>query len=187
MADNEIHLLAKDGKGWLHRQIDESGKTIRQRLIQSDQKSFWQILSLSFEKDSYILCESKGNISVEIISANSECENKELADIKDRFYSTWAPVNIADGVYVTRFTGEFGNGWFTIKNDQLLELFYSKGEKGYKNLLTNEVLQMDDKKWVISSINKTTDNAYVVVFYSMKERGTKNKELIILNRSLYPV
>jgi len=184
ISDNEIHLLAEDKKGWLHRQIDESGKTIRERLIKSKQEYFWQILSLSFEKESYILCEDKGRISIEIISENGKCESKELANIENEFYNTWKLVRIADDTYVTRFNGEFGNGWFTIKNDQLLELFYSKGEKGYKNLLTNKVLQMDNENLVIASINKTTDNSYAVVFYPMTDRETKNKELIILNREL---
>jgi hypothetical protein len=184
IANSEIHLLAKDKKGWLHRQIDESGKTIRERLIQSNQAYFWQILSLSFEKESYILCENEGKISIEIIFTNGKCESKELADINDEFYNTWKPEKIAENTCVTRFNGEFGNGWFTIKNDQLLELFYDKGEKGYKNLLTNEVLPMKNENLAISSINKTTDNAYSVIFYPCTDRETKNKELIILNRKI---
>ena len=184
ILNNEIHLLAKDSNGWLHRQIDESGKTIHERLIQSNQKYFRQILSISFEKESYILCEQKGKIIIEIISVNGKCESKELADIKDGFYNTWKPVKIADDTYITQFNGEFGNGWFTIKNDHLLELFYSKGERGYKNLLTDKVLRMNNENLVISSINKTMDNAYAIVFYPMTERGVKNKELIILNREI---
>ena len=182
ISNNEIHLLTKVEKGWLHRQINESGKILRERLIQSNQKYFWQVLSLSFENVSYILCGQKGRISVEIISAKGECENKELADIGDGFFNTWRPVKIADGTYVIRFNGEFGNGWFTIRNDQLIELFYSKGESGYKNLLANKVLQMNNENLVIASLNKTTDNSYAVVFYPMTDRETKNRELIILNR-----
>ena len=184
IADNEIHLLASDGKSWLHRQIDEMGKTIRERLIKPNKEYFWQILSLSFDKNSYILYEDEGKISVEIISADGKCESKELANIGDEFYNTWKPVKIADNTYVTNFNGEFGNGWFTIKNDQLLELFYGKEMKGYKNLLTNEILEMDNEHLCISSINKTIENAYAVVFYPMTEQGVKNKELIILNREL---
>jgi len=105
-----------------------------------------------------------------------------LADTGDGFFNTWHPVKIADGTYVTRFNGKFGNGWFTIRNDQLIELFYSKGEKGYKNLLTNKVLQMNNANLVIASLNKTTENSYAVVFYPMTDRETKNRELIILNR-----
>jgi len=182
---NEIHLLAKESNGWLHRQIDETGNTIRERLIrQPNAKFFREILSLSFKKESYILFEKEGRISVEIISSDGKCESKELADIKDGFYTTWQPVKTAEDMYVTRFNNEFGNGWFTIKNGQLLELFYSKGEKGYKNLLTNEVLPMNNEILFISSVNKTTENNYAVVFYPKTDKETKNKKLIVLNREL---
>jgi len=59
ISDHEIHLLAAVEKGWLHRQMNESGKTIRERLIQSNQENFRQIISLSFEKESCILCGKK--------------------------------------------------------------------------------------------------------------------------------
>lgn len=184
ISDNEIHLLSSDGKSWIHRQIDEKGNIICERKIKANSNYFHQILSLSFEKQSYILCGNKGKISVEIISTNGDCKTKELADIKDSFYNTWKAVKIAEETYVTRFNGEFGNGWFTIKNDQLIELFYNKNEKGYKNLITNEVLQMDNENLIISSINKTTNNAYTIIFYPSTTREVQNKELIILNREL---
>jgi hypothetical protein len=184
IADNEIHLLAIDGKVWLHRQIDEKGNVIRERKIQSKQEYFWQILSLSFDRNSYILCEQEGQISVEVISANGKCESKELANIGNEFFNAWKPEKIADDTYVTKFTTEFGNGWFTIKNDQLLELFYGKEVKGYKNLLTNEILEMDNENLSIWSVNKTTENAYSVVLCPSFNSEIINKELIILNREL---
>ncbi|RKM93013.1 hypothetical protein D7036_22595, partial [Aquimarina sp. BL5] len=104
--------------------------------------------------------------------------------IKEKFYNTWQPIKIAKDTFVTQFNNEFGNGWFTIKNEQVLEFFYSKGEQGFKNLLTNEVLQMENDKLVISSINKTTEYNYAVAFYPMTNREIKNKELIILNRGV---
>ena len=184
ISDNKIHLLAKDTSGWLHRQIDEKGVVINQRLISLNQNFFWEILSLSFEQNSYILCEENGKISIETISMNGKSENTELIDIKDEFYNTWQPIKISENTFVTRFNGEFGNGWFTIKNNQLLEIFYSKGVQGYKNLLTNEILQMENDKLVISSINKTTDNNYAVIFYPMTDRKIKNNKLIVLNRGI---
>lgn len=184
IAGGEIHLLASDGEDWRHRQIDETGKTVRERHIKPISKYFDQILNLSFENDSYVLCCDDGKITVGIISADGKCENRELVDIADPFYNTWRPEKIAEDTCVTRFNGEFGNGWFTIKNDRLLELFYSKGVKGYKNLLTNEVLQMDNENLCIGGLNKTVENSYAVVFYPMTDRDVKNKELIILNRTL---
>lgn len=184
ISDNEIHLLAKDTNGWLHRQIDEKGNVINHRLISLNQDYFWEILSLSFKQNSYILCEENGKLSIEIISIDGKSENIELIDIKDEFYNTWQPIKISENTFVTRFNGEFGNGWFTTKNEQLLEFFYSKGEKGFKNLLTNEILQMENDNLVISSINKTTKKSYAIIFYPMTDREVKNKKLIILNREI---
>ncbi|MCZ4244844.1 hypothetical protein [Pedobacter punctiformis] len=184
ISNHEIHLLAKDGNAWLHRQIDEKGNEIRHRKINNRQKFYRQILSLSFEKDSYLLTQEKGVIIIEKIDINGKCEKIKLIDIKDPFFNTWQPVKLADDTYITRFNGEFGNGWFTTKKDTLLEIFFSKGVKGYKNLLTNEILEMEDDKLVISGINKTTENAYAIVFYPMADRGIKNNKLIVLNREI---
>lgn len=184
ILNNEIHLLAKDGKCWLHRQIDEFGKEIRCRKIDTKQKYFREILSLSFDQKSYLLTQENGKIIIEKIDQDGTSETVELIDINDSFFNTWRPVKISEDTFVTRFNGEFGNGWFTTKNEQLLEIFYSKGEKGYKNLLTNQVLQMGNDKLIISSINKTSDNNYAVIFYPMTDSQTKNNELLILNREL---
>lgn len=180
--NNEIHLLSKDGGAWLHREIDELGSLKRERKIIAKKEYFWQILSLSFVENSYILCEENGQISIEVISGENNCRSVELIDIGDEFYNTWYPKEISKNTFIMRFNSEFGNGWLLTRNDQLLEIFYSKGLKGYKNLLTNEFLEMKEENLVISSINKTKENSYAIVFYPRTERQTKNKELIILNR-----
>ncbi|KFF02800.1 hypothetical protein [Chryseobacterium luteum] len=184
IQNNEIHLLAKDNTNWVHRQIDELGKLVRERTIKSNHQFFRQILSLSFEENSYILCEEKGKISIEIISAQNACNTMNLIEIGDRFYNTWQPVQVGEQTFITRFNNEFGNGWITTKNEQLLEIFYGKEEKGYKNLLTNEVLEMDHKDLVISSLNKTKENCYAVIFYPMANDKKHSNELIILNREI---
>ncbi|MCC6289947.1 MAG: hypothetical protein IT249_18875 [Chitinophagaceae bacterium] len=184
ISDNEIHLLSGTGKGWLHRQIDENGNMKRQRLLSPNQEHFWEILSLSFEKNAYILCEENGEISIETISEEGKSATSVLVNIKDEFFNVWQPVKISKDSFVTRFNTEFGNGWFTTKQNTLVEIYYSKACKGYKNLLTDKVLELDDEKLVISTINKTTNNGYAVVFYPATERGNKNKKLIILNRQI---
>jgi len=35
-----------------------------------------------------------------------------------------------------------------------VEIFYSNGEKGYKNLVTGEMLKMNNEKLIISRIKK---------------------------------
>ncbi|QQT25617.1 hypothetical protein [Sphingobacterium spiritivorum] len=184
IENNEIHILAKDGAKWLHRQIDEKGNVIRERKLETNQKFFRQILNLSFDKKSHLLAQKKGKIILEKIDENGKSSTVELIDISDPFFNTWQPVKISENTFVTRFNGEFGNGWFTTKDDLLLEIFYSKGEKGYKNLLTNEVLKMDHDNLVISDLNKTHDQGYAIIFYPMTDRNTKNKTLLILNREV---
>lgn len=184
IENDEIHLLSKNEDIWLHRQIDEKGNEIRQRKLETNKTFFRQILSLSFTKNSYLLTQEKGKIIIEKIDKNGKSLSIELIDITDAFYNTWQPIKIAEDTYITQFNGEFGNGWFTIKNDQLLEIFYGKELKGYKNLLTNEVLEMGDENLIISSINKTKDNSYAIVFYLNVNKQIKNKKLIILNRDL---
>ena len=66
----------------------------------------------------------------------------------------------------------------------MLEIFYSKEEKSFRNLLTNEVLKMDYRDLVISSLNKTKENWYAVVFYPMANDENESNELIILNREI---
>ena len=141
-------------------------------------------MSLSYTQNSYILCEDEGKISIEVISSDGNCKTTNLADIGDEFYNTWQPEKIAQDTFVTRFNGEFGNGWFTTKNEQQLEIFYDKGGRGYKNLLTNEIFEIGNNNLVISSLNKTKENCYAVVFYPSTDEGTDNKELIILNREI---
>lgn len=185
ISNNEIHLLAKESSGWLHRQTDEKGNVIRQRMINANQEYPDQIISLSFEDNSYVLCREEGVFSVETISPEGNCITKQLADINDLIFNTWQPVRIAEDTVVVRFNNEFGNGWLTVQEDQLLEMYFSKDVKGYKNLLTNEVLEMEDESLILSSINNTTENAYAIVFYPVAEKSGKNKKLIILNRTLY--
>ncbi|MDN2672143.1 hypothetical protein OX459_12145 [Janthinobacterium sp. SUN026] len=184
ICDKAIHLLANDGSLLLHREIDEKGNVTRSREIDAKDIDVLQILSSSFDKDSYLLAQDKDKIIIEKINAAGASEIIELVDFADPLYSTWLPVEIADDTFVMRFTSEFGNGWLTTKNDELLEIFYSKDEQGYRNLLTNELLSIPRDNLIISSINKTSDRAYAVVLYPMADDNAGNAELIVLNRRL---
>ena len=183
ITNGEIHIIAKEKKEWVHRRIGEKGNSIKERNI-GLQAPFSQILSASFENKSYLLSTAKGKLMVQVVFPDGQIQLEELFDIKDPLFSTWQPIRIAENTFVIRFTTEFGNGWFTIKEKQLLEAFYSKGVKGYRNLITNDILELDDERLVISSINQTTNSAYAVVLYPMCERGVKNTKVIIVNRML---
>lgn len=184
ISANEIHLLAIENSVWLHRQIDEKGNVLKERKLKANSKRFNQILNLSFNESSYILYQEKGKLYVEEISSDEICIQKQLLNFKDTFYNTWQPEKIGEGTFVIRFNTEYGNGWFTLKKDNLLEFFYSKDVKGYKNILTNEILEIETNKLAISSLNKTKENSYLVVFYPLVERGIRNNRLITLNREI---
>jgi len=184
ISDNKIHLLSSEGETWTHRQIDEKGQEIRSRTIKSPGVFYKQILSLSFEHPSYLIGEEEGNIVIIKIDTDGNSTADELIDIASPYYNTWQPVQIAEQTTVTRFNGEFGNGWFTIKENKLIEIFYSKGERGYKNLLTGSVLEMGKDNLVLTALNKTKHNGYAVVFYPMTELPNKPTELLVLNREL---
>ena len=184
ICNKVIHLLANDGSILLHREIDEKGNVTRSREIDAHDIDVLQILSASFDKDSYLLAQAKDKIIIEKIDSDGTSEIIELVDFADPLFNTWLPVKIADDTFVTRFNSEFGNGWLTTKNAELLEIFYSKGEQGYRNLLTNEVLSIQRDKLIISSINKTTEHGYAVVLYPMAGDIADNAELIVLNRRL---
>lgn len=184
ICDKTIHLLTNDGSILLHREIDEKGNVLRSREIDAKDIDVLQILSSSFDHDSYLLAQDNDKIIIEKINAAGASAIIELVAFADPLFNTWLPVKIADDTFVTRFNSEFGNGWLTTKNDELLEIFYSKGEQGYRNLLTNELLSIQRDNLIISSINKTTEHAYAVVLYPLAGDGAENTEIIVLNRRL---
>lgn len=184
VQNNQIHLLAIDGKSWNHREIDSNGKVLKQRFIQVAQKNFSEIISLSFEENSYILCHDKNTIFVQTISPDHECKRTELIEFTDPIYNTWRAKNITEDIVVIQFNTEFGNGWMTIQGDHLLEFYYSKNIKGYRNLLDGSVLEIDNERIIISAINKTKYGAYAVVMYPMVDRNAKNNQFWVFNRNL---
>lgn len=183
--NNEIHLLGRNGEEFIHRQIDEKGKEIQRRNIHLKFGWFREIINLSFDETSYLIVDIDGELFLEKILIDGKSEVIKLIDIKDEFYATFKPEKIADNTYGIRFTTEPGNGWFILKDEQLVAFYYSKGVKGYKNLLTNEILEMKDENLVLSGLNKTIENSYAVSFYPRTEKGkTTNKKLIIFNTTI---
>ena len=119
-----------------------------------------------------------------MVAPNGRCTSRKLFTLEDELFNTWPPVEIAAGTYAVRFNTEFGNGWFTVKDGELLELFYSKGVEGYRNLLTGEVWEMNENDLIISGLVKTAENAYAVVCYPRTADDVTNKRLVVLNRQL---
>lgn len=188
VSNNEIHLLSQDGPKLLHRQIDEAGIALNSReIIASEGLWVLEILSLSYVGNSQLLAARGDELVCVQVSADGQLTETKLTSITGGLYGTWPPVEIAAGTYVTRFTYEQGNGWLTTQNGELVELICRQGSSSYKNLLTDEVAELDSEgELAIGSISKTKDNSYAVVFYHMNDRqaGSLNKELLVLNRQL---
>jgi hypothetical protein len=179
--NNEIHLFGKDGNGiYLHRKIDEFGKEVMQRKIET---GCWcrEILALTFEGNSCFISNKKGKIIFVGIDKTGKCKTKELINIEDEIYNTFRPANIGKGVFVIQYNTEFGNGWFTVKDNNLIEFYYGKGGVGYKNILTDKIISIGSNDLIINGINKTIDNGYAVIF---SNNTKENKEIIILNKNI---
>ena len=180
VRNGEIHIITEVEDGWLHRQIDENGEELRRRLLEFDFPFVHEALTLSFDEKSYLLCEENGEIGIVEIDSDGEGMYGDLFNIGDEFFGTWHPQRVSDDTNAVQFTTEFGNGWLVIKNDELVELFYNKNKKGYQNLLTKEVLSIDNNDLVLSGINPITDGKIGLVFYPRKQRKeTYNKAFVL--------
>lgn len=182
IGNNEIHLLAKDKNIYIHRQFDEFGKEIKQRKINIDKLWCREILSLTFDGNSCLIGGDEGKIILLEVDNNGKYKSKKLIDIEDEIYNTWKPIEIGNNGFIIQFNTEFGNGWFTIKENELTEFYYGKNDKGYKNLLTGKVIDMGNNDLIISGINKTENNNYAVIFYDNVKNEKQNREIIILNK-----
>jgi len=182
--DNEIHLLGREDDVFVHRRIDEMGNVIQERRVNRGVFFCRQAITLGFDKPSSLLAGEDGKFLLLKIDADGRLQEKELFDIQDEIFNAWPPTEIAKDTYVIRFTTEFGNGWFSICEDNLLELYYGKDVQGYKNLLTGDVIELGRDDLILSSLNKTKDNSYAVIFYPRVERGENYKELLLLNKTL---
>lgn len=184
VTNSTIQLLAHVDDNWLHREIDEQGNELRRRSIAANGIYCLQILALSFDGDSYLLAQHAGHIVIVKIDMAGNSELVNLIAFEDEFFNTWRPEAIGDDMMVTRFNCEFGNGWLSTRQDQLLELYYGKDDSGYRNLLNGELLQLPHDNLVISSLNRTAQHAYAVVLYPMAGDEDSTRQLLILNRTL---
>ncbi|MEC4117521.1 MULTISPECIES: hypothetical protein [Myroides] len=184
VVNGEIHLITEVEEGWLHRQIDENGVELRRRVLEFDFPFVHEALNLSFDKNSYLLCEENGEIGIVEIDSEGEGMYGDLYNIGDEFFGTWHPQRINENTNAVQFTTEFGNGWLVIKNDDLVELFYNKNKKGYQNLLTKEVLTIDNNDLVLSGISPIAEDKFGIVFYPRKQRKEAYNKLFVLQHQI---
>ncbi|QQO09124.1 hypothetical protein [Breznakiella homolactica] len=181
---DSLHLIAREGNSFLHREINAAGEELRRRTIDLGGRFFQQVLSLSFGGPSRLLAEEEGKISVLEIDRNGAVAEQEIMKIGEPFFNTWTPAAIGPDIRVMSFNTQAGNGWFTIRGGELLEFFYSKDERGFRELLSGRVLDMEDDKLIVPGISRTRELAYAVSFYSIKSKTENEKTLFLLNRAL---
>lgn len=128
--NNQIHLIAYVDNVWLHRQIDEMGRELQSRNINIGKRSsIICVLNLSFTYTSNILgIDEKGKFYLINVSPEGKIEQNLLFDIERQICFIWEPIKIAAETFVIRFTYELGNGWITIQNNTIAEIFFRKAQ-----------------------------------------------------------
>lgn len=184
VQNNEIHLITEVESGWLHRQINESGQEIRSRVLDFDFPFVHEALSLSFDHKSYLLCEENGEIGLVEIDEEGNCLYAELYNLGDEFFGTWHPQHLNAETSAIQFTTEHGNGWLVVRNDSLVELVYNKNKSGYKNLLSQEVLNLETNDLAVSSISPISDTKIGIVFHPRKSRKEKYQKIYVLQHGV---
>ncbi|RAJ76747.1 hypothetical protein CLV59_108268 [Chitinophaga dinghuensis] len=181
---NHIRLLAREGKTWLLREINTKGEITHTQTIPTDNSYVRETLFLSRTQTSYLLTNKKGLLEIITLAPDGTHVKDPLFDLEDELYNTWSPEHIHDNIYITRFNTGAGNGWMITQENKLLEIYYSKGVQGYKNLLTGEVIPLPYEDVILSGLNKTTAGGYAVICYPRVERTATNNTLLIIHRTL---
>jgi len=184
IIDNQIHLLGIDGSIAIHRILDENGKTTEQREFPIGSYYFTKIVSLSFTETSKTISISKGCIYLISISPSNEVSERLLLNIGHDIYYLWNGIELSNGKLLFRFTHEKGNGWFVINNDKIIECFIQGEQNGYKNLISEELINLGYDDTILSGANRTSENGYALSFYPRTETNVPNNTLIILSRLL---
>jgi len=184
IVDNQIHLLARVKSMLTHRLIDETGKTLQQREIPYGDYNSTEIISLDFAKASTILATKDDSLYLITILPNGEISEKVLLKIDSQFYYLWSGIELSENTKLYRFTHENGNGWFVMRNNEIIECFMNNPDQAYTNPLNKQVIDLEFKDLILSGANKTKENAYALTFYPRTENREPNKTIIVLNRDL---
>ncbi len=180
IENNEIHLLAKEDVGFLHREIDDKGVLKRSRTLDLDGYYIREGLRLNFNHISLVLAENDLGLYLLKIDPDGSLDATQISVLDDQLFNTWKPLKVDKETYVIRFNTEFGNGWMTFRNGELMECFYSKNVTGYKCLLTNRIIELGIKKPILAGINLAGDEKIAIIVYYLSEEKQKSKELIII-------
>jgi hypothetical protein len=184
VIDNQIHLLSHVEAMLVHRLIDETGKILQHREIPYGDYNCTEIISLSFSESSAILATKDDSLYLITILPNGGISEKVLLQIGSDLYSLWSGIELSENTMLYRFTHENGNGWFVIRNNEIIECFMNNTDQAYTNPLNKQVIDFEFKDLILSGSNKTKENAYALTFYPRTENRKPNKTIIVLNRNV---
>lgn len=182
VINNQLHLVGNDGDDRLHRVVNEKGNEIRSRRFPTKGRWIRQIVSMDFEKDSWMITNNNENQIILIkVTPEGDVSEKLLWNLDAELSHIWAPIRIAGNTYAMTFNSDKGNGWFTVRNGDLLE-FWSEGEKGiYKNLINpEESISLPYDSLIIDHLTHTTEGGYAIAFSPYP----KGEEMIVFNRNI---
>ena len=184
ISNGEIHLLGRVVSTLTHRRIDANAKTIEQRDLTLSNYGPSQIISLSFGQSSNIIIARNEKIFLVTIDSNNEISELELLKMEQKIFGLFEAVKLSEGVLLFRFTHETGNGWFVIRENKVVECFIQNKEHGYRNIITNEFIELGYNNLILSGANKTNDNCYALSIYPQAENGKISNVAFILNRKV---
>lgn len=181
--DGCLHVLSRSKQTILHRSLDEKGTVQSQREFSWGMYGAYKPISLSFQETSYIVAATRSALVLLSVDSNGQLSENILIDGYG-VYSVWQGVWLSGDTVLFRFTHEHGNGWFVLRNLQVIEAFVQGQEPGYKNLSNDEYILMDEPSWILSGANKTVENGYAVSFYPRSEKRKSGTTLVVYSRLL---
>lgn len=164
-SQNEFHAIALDEFNLYHYQFDLKGILLRERALKNIAFGNNAIIELSFENKSLII---HGTIDGKIASCeilpNGEMLSDVIYDLKHQIYSMNPAIFLYENTYLISFVYEKGNGWLIMKDRELIEIFISESSSKYRNLLDNNILEIEDNEARLFGVNKTIKNGFCMTF-----------------------
>lgn len=170
VADEGLHLLNKEAAVLLHRLVDAKGNVLQARSLSIEKLSYcFEVVTLSFKEDSWLITFTPaGTLYLMEIEASGKVTEHLLTETTLDIFSIWAPVFLSANTYIVNFTHALGNGWFVIRDKQLIEC-YVGNDNIYTELMTDKKLSIACNKPVITGVCKTVNNGYCLGMFDKDE------------------
>jgi hypothetical protein len=182
IENGRLHLLGRYVQKLIHRIVSPEGTLIKQREIDIKGYVSYRVLSLSFDKPSIIIAIKDDSIYLISIYPDNEFTEEKLISHGKIIEYLGNGIEITGG-YLFGFTHKSGNGWFVIKEKRIIECYIHDDEKGYRDLISNNFIDIGYIDIILNGANKTADNGYMLCFEGKNENRNYGK-IIFLNRKI---